>query len=328
MNKTTALVLSVLIALAGTVVLSPPSNAASTGLSSGQTGKIVSAEPAKATDRPTTPNILNGTVYSITQVGNQIIVGGSFTQVENAGTSAILVRNNVFAFDANTGLVSTTFAPEPNGTVFKVQAALDGSSVYVGGQFTSAGGQTIKNLFKADVGTGAIDATFVPANLDGQVRDLEVVGSRLWVAGKFTHVGSHAQKALGTLNATTGLYDPYFTGVLSGLHNPALAGSVTDVLQLSTDPANTQLAAVGNFTAVDGQSRSQIVKLDISGATYAVSPWSTNLFTQACSPRFDTYMSDVEYSPDGSYFVVSTTGAWGGTPSNSGTSGCDVVARF
>ena len=40
-------------------------------------------------------------------------------------------------------------------------------------------------------------------------------------------------------------------------------------------------------------------------------------------------MTDVEYSRDGTYFVVSTTGAYGGqAASNAGTSGCDVVTRF
>ncbi len=40
-------------------------------------------------------------------------------------------------------------------------------------------------------------------------------------------------------------------------------------------------------------------------------------------------MTDVEYSPDGSYFVVATTGAYGGTSgSNNGTVGCDGVFRF
>ena len=39
-------------------------------------------------------------------------------------------------------------------------------------------------------------------------------------------------------------------------------------------------------------------------------------------------MTDVEYSPNGSFFVVSTTAAWGGMSSATGDSGCDVVARF
>jgi len=68
----------------------------------------------------------------------------------------------------------------------------------------------------------------------------------------------------------------------------------------------------------------------VFGASSAtLSPWTTNQFTAGCSTKFDTYMTDVEYSPDGSYFVVSTTGAYGGgSGSNAGTVGCDVVARF
>ena len=95
--------------------------------------------------------------------------------------------------------------------------------------------------------------------------------------------------------------------------------------------------AVGNFTSVDSQTRWQIARLDIanipSGINTTVhsslSPWSTTLYTSPCAARFDTYMTDVEYSQDGTFFVVSTTGAYGGAAaSNAGTSGCDVVARF
>jgi PKD repeat protein len=39
-------------------------------------------------------------------------------------------------------------------------------------------------------------------------------------------------------------------------------------------------------------------------------------------------MTDVEYSPNGSFFAVSTTAAWGGMSSAYGGNGCDVVARF
>jgi hypothetical protein len=320
------IVMSLLVALASTVglgVLSPAAHAASTGLTDPQTGRIVSEEPSSLA-----PNILDGTVYSMTKVGSWIVVGGSFTQAENYNSSTVLTRNHVLAFDATTGKISTTFVPEPNGTVFKVQTAGDGTSVFLGGHFSSVAGVAMKYLTRLDLATGAVTTGFKPSNFDGDIRDIEVVGSRLWVGGKFTHIGGTAQKALGTVTALKGVYDPYFTGVLAGLHNTN-SGAVTDVLQLSTDAANTELVAVGNFTSVDGQSRSQIVKLDIGGPAYAVSPWSTTLFTSPCSSAFDTYMTDAEFSPDGSYFVVSTTGAYGGySGANAGTTGCDGVFRF
>ena len=141
---------------------------------------------------------------------------------------------------------------------------------------------------------------------------------------------------MATLYANTGQRDPYVNNVLAGTRNTQ-PGAVTAVVQLSINPQNTELMIVGNFTSVDGQPRSQIGRLDIGnipgGVNTTVHPtlstWSTQLYTSACAARFYTYMTDVEYSRDGSYFVVSSTGAYGGqAASNAGTSGCDVVARF
>ena len=322
--------LSVLLVLSSAVAgigLAPAGQAATVGLTDPQTGRIVSDNPSGIT-----PNILNGSTYSIVQVGNMVIVGGSFTQVQNANSSTTLTRNHVFAFDATSGLISTSFNPGANGTVYKVQQTGDGNTVFLGGNFSTAAGGSNRNLVKVNVSNGQKVTSFAPPTVDGQVRDLEVVGNRLFVAGKFTHLGSRAQKALGSLNATTGAYDPYFTGVMAGWHrdHEDHPGDITNVLAISTNVQNTELTAVGNFTSVNGQARSQIASFDITGGpSYALSPWYTNLFTQACQSNFETYVTDVEYSPNGNFFVVSTAGAFGGsTGSNAGTSGCDVVARF
>src|SRR4051794_38015830 len=139
MRRVVAFMLFLVTGLTGTLVLSPLAQAADTGQTAPQTGRIVSEEPAKAVlGTPTTPQIVDGTVYSITQVGSQIVVGGTFTAVKNPGSTTSITRNHVFSFDANTGKVSTTFDPAPNGTVYKVLAAADGTSVYIGGVFSSA----------------------------------------------------------------------------------------------------------------------------------------------------------------------------------------------
>jgi PKD repeat protein len=319
-------VMATVLTAAGLTLVAPAAQAADTGNTATQTGKIVGEEPGK-----NAPHILDGTVYSMTQVGNTIVVGGQFTRVQNYNTSTVLTRNNVFAFDATTGRVSSTFAPEPNNTVYKVQAAADGKSVYVGGRFNVAAGKsTPSRLVKADVATGSIDTAFAPPTISGDIRDLEVVGNRLWLAGKFTHIGSIVQRALATINASTGKYDSYFTGVMAGVLRTNQPQDVTNVLQISSNPSNTRLTAVGNFATVDGLARSQVATFDISGASkYAVANWSTNQFTSPCNGNFETLVQDVEYSPDGQYFVISTGGGFGGyTSSMNGTSGCDVVARF
>ena len=192
----------------------PPTMAATVGNSHPQSGRIVSDDPANFT-----PHILDGTVYSIVQVGDMVVVGGDFTQVRSATSSTIITRNRVFAFNATTGAISTSFKPNPNNTVYKVQAAADGKSVYVGGRFGSAYGVSMPSrLFKANVATGARDLTFRPGTFSGDIRDLEVIGNRLWVAGKFTHIAGVAQKALGTISALDGKKDSYFTGVIAGTH--------------------------------------------------------------------------------------------------------------
>ncbi|HSK34360.1 MAG TPA: PKD domain-containing protein [Propionicimonas sp.] len=316
--------LAVAVAIGGATAW-PPVMAADTGNSAPHPGRIVSDNPDGFT-----PHVMNGDVVTMTQVGNWIIVGGAFTTVRNAGSSTDIPRRNLFAFHAATGQVSTTFAPNPNSTVYKVQASPDGTSAYVGGNFTSvtsAGASvSVSRLYRVDVSTGNRISTFQPGSYNGQVRDISVTGNRLWIAGKFTHVHGQPQRALATLNATTGARDPYFNGVVGGAH---LAGTVTNVLQIATNPSNNRLVAIGNFTTINGVFHEQIFVLDIGGPSYALANWYTTLFESNCSSNFETYMTDVEFSPDASFFVVSTTGAYGGaTGSNAGTSGCDVVARF
>src|SRR3954454_6163947 len=275
-----------------------------------------------------TPQILDGKVTDLAEVGNRIVVTGTFTQVQNvtANGGNILNRASVFAFDPTTGAVDTAFAPAVTGTV---NAAVTGSNgtVYLGGAFSSVNGTTIRNVAQVALATGAL-TSFRPPATNAAVSDLTVSGQRLFVAGAFTTVGGVAHGGLATLNATTGALDPYMGVDVAVNHNWTTgstgAKGAGGVANIDIAPDGQRLVAFGNFKQADGLVRDQaaVVLLQAGGAV--VDPnWRTQRYEPACLAKsYDFYVRDVEFSPDGSYFVIVATGAhFAGTL-------CDTAARW
>jgi PKD repeat protein len=307
MRRFSVLLLSLLLGLTG--VLTAPANADSYG-----PGSLVKTVPVNGT-----PHVLDGRVFSVAQVGNTIILGGQFTRTRNNSSTTEIARANLVAFDATTKTISTTFLPNPNGPVNVVLPTGDGETVYVGGSFSSIGGQARKNLVKVRVSDGAVVTQFNTGNVAGQVKDLRLSNGRLWVAGSFTHISGYAQKALATVNPTTGSFNTFMRAAVAGLHN----GGYTTVGKIDINPQGTRLIAMGNFDTLNGVKNHQLFELDLTGTAAAASTFRTNFYESRCSTSFDSYMRDLDFSPDGSFFVVSTTGAYGGA----GTA-CDSTARF
>ena len=149
--------------------------------------------------------------------------------------------------------------------------------------------------------------------------DLKLNNGHLWVAGAFSNIANSNQRALATLNPTTGRLQTFFSGALAGVHN----GGVTTVIKMDITPSGDRLVAVGNFDTLNGVKKHQILVLNTSGATATAADFNTTFYQQACSASFQSYMRDVDISPDGSFAAVSTTGAYGGA----GTA-CDSVSRW
>ncbi|MDN3352514.1 PKD domain-containing protein [Actinomadura sp. DC4] len=277
-----------------------------------QTG-IVNADPAGFT-----PDLVDGDVQSVVQIGDRIFLGGNFTQVKEAGSSTVITRNRVLAFNATTGKIDENFHPSADGEVSVLLPAADGHSIYLGGLFTHIDGVAHKVLARLDVDTGQPVAGFTP-NVDARVKDLRLAGGRLWVGGNFDLVDGVAQNALATLNPDTGRRDAFQSLPFAGTQNDG----TTLVYKMDVTPDGSKLVAVGNFTSVGGQSRPQIVMLDLTGTSASLADWQTSRYAAQCSASFDSYMRDVDMSPDGSFFVVSTTGAAGGTSKM-----CDSQSRW
>ena len=95
----------------------------------------VQPTPVSAVPSTATPNVLDGTVFAITQVGGTMVIGGSFTKAANpGGTTQVTDATNgkyILAFDATTGAVKTAFAPGLDGQVQTLQPGPTANTVYV-----------------------------------------------------------------------------------------------------------------------------------------------------------------------------------------------------
>ena len=277
-------------------------------------GAIVSPHPASGT-----PNVLDGQINSIVQIGNEVYVGGQFTQVQAASGGTIYSRSNIFAFNATTYAIDTTFAPTLDDQVKGLAVSPDGN-LFVGGFFNSVNGDTtIKKLVKLNPTTGLRIAAF-SGNADGQVWDIAVSGTELFVGGRFTHIHNVARDRLAALNTTTGAVDPNVNFTVTVPHT---SDSIPWVYKLDVTTDGSKLVIIGNFMQVNGQPHPQVALIDLSTTPASVANWETDLYAPPCfSNAFDTYMRDVDFSPDGTYFVIAATGG-----PNVGTL-CDTAARW
>jgi hypothetical protein len=290
--------------------------------------QVVSANPADFT-----PHVMNGSVNAITQVGNKIIAAGTFTSVSPSGTFGNtgddVTRNRIFAFDATTGAIDPSFNPNLGGAANSLDT--DGTYIYVAGSFGSVGGNSaIKRVVKLTA-AGAVVPAFNAVPNSG-VNEVVVRGSRVYLGGGFTSIKSGAttstRNRLAALDATTGAVLAGVNVSFTGVYDPALGGS-TNIKRFDVSPDGSRLVAIGNFSTVGNQPRSQLAVLDTSGATATVAPWFTNRYDadhNNCASVFDTFTRNVDFSPDGSFFVVSATGAFAGGAA-SGTM-CDTVTRW
>ncbi|MEU4828630.1 delta-60 repeat domain-containing protein [Actinomadura sp. NPDC023710] len=258
----------------------------------------------------TTPHVLDGAVTAIAVAGNTVIVGGEFTQVRNAATgSPTLARSNLFSYDKATGLIDEHFAPQLDGVVSALEAGPD-NTVYVGGLFGTVNGQTAKRLARLKVTDGTFHPNFTRARINfGSVNSIARQGSHLYIGGRFDTVTDSVsgvqRHILARLNSDTGAVDPAFDITVSDPRSGDLL-----VKNLAVNPAGTKLVIDGTFTKVDGQQRYQIAMIDL-GATVALSGWETHKYGNTCLPEYDTYLRDIDFSSDGSYFVVVTAGGAG-----------------
>lgn len=259
--------------------------------------RVVSSNPANMT-----PNILDGRVLAVAVVRGMVVVGGTFTRVRNAGSTRDITRRHLFAFDARTGRIDPRFRPRVNGVVETIARTRGGRNVIIGGSFRRVDGAKQRGLAKLRLRDGSRRAGF-RARTGGTVEKAVVRGHRLVVGGNFTSANGKPRRKLAVFDPGNGKLKRTFNFKIRKSRNRHVGTSVRE-LDVSRD--GSRLVIVGNFRQVNGHKRKQIALINLDRKK--VTRWSTSRFEGGRAKVFHTYLRDVEFAPDGSYFVTVTTG--------------------
>ncbi len=251
-------------------------------------------------------------MYAIADLGSKVIVGGNFDKVTSWGSSTELTRRNIFAFDKATGEVDPDFAPELDSSVSALLAGPDGT-VYVAGRFKTVNGADRKSLTLLKASNGGKVSGFLPGYINGIVYDLAWhPNGQLLLAGTFSAIRNASRPGLASVDAGTGALSDFLTVKLAGHHNWDGDGAEAAVgaKKLALSPNSQRLVVIGNFTTANGSDRDQVAMIDTGGSAATLSGWQTNSFKSPCNTRsFDSWVRDVSFAPNGSYFVVASSGS-------------------
>jgi len=266
--------------------------------------------------------VLDGKVLAIAPIDTDlVVVGGDFTQVRDA-SGVPMNRPYIFAFRRSTGLIETSFDPVLNNEVSSLVAGTDASSVYVGGFFTTVNGQTNrKGLTKLDLAGDRISE--FKGRTNARVKDLALVNGILYVAGTFSKYLSTPIELLVAADATTGQPLPTLNFDFADEFSTSRTTGTLSIDEIDVSSDGSRLVAIGNFGTIDGEVRHRLAVFDLSGASASLSPWMSSIYSVQCGSLKPQYVSDIDIAPDNSYFVVASSGGYGG-----GNPACDTAHRF
>jgi len=220
----------------------------------GLTPQAIAAQgqTALASPQPLPTAQINGVVWDQTIVGNVVYVVGEFNQARPAGSpdkQNESPRSNAMAYDITTGEM-LDWAPQLNAAANAIEASPDGSTLYIGGKFTSVNGQPASRLAAVDTAgqykplNGGTPGGAVSPN--GTVRDLELSpdGSTLYMAGLFTQVNDLERLRAAALDLKTQQVTSFAPRV----------DDESEVRTITVAADGSAIAIGGSFKTVEGSS--------------------------------------------------------------------------
>ena len=216
-----------------------------------------------AADALPTPQI-NGVAWAQVVVGDIVYVAGKFTTARPYGSAVganTVARNNILAYNIETGALVTSFAPNLNAQALAITASPDGSRIYVTGDFTTVDGTAYYRIAAFNTATGAVIPSFKPV-LGSQGRAVTATNTTVYVGGTFRTVSGQARDYLASINAANGAVNPWV----------ANTNAAVTALVLTTD--GSKVVVGGRFTSLSGTTFYGLGA--VNPTTGAAVPWAVS----------------------------------------------------
>lgn len=193
-----------------------------------------------------------GPVYTVLLSGNDLYVGGEFSDLFDGGSST--AQENLARIDLTTSDL-VPWNPSVDGGVYSM--VFWGSYLYIGGAFSQVGGESRDNLASINL-TDATATSWNPSS-NGEIRTLAMGSGEIFVAGDFTLVGGQLRSYIAAIDASTGdatAFDAEADGVVSSI--VFMGGSIW---------------VGGGFSNIGGQAHVLVARLNsTTGATDSIDP--------------------------------------------------------
>jgi hypothetical protein len=209
--------------------------------------------PASAlTSAPASSWQTNGRVRAIAIAANKIFIGGDFTLVRAPGAaSGGVARSHLAAFSLKTGALEP-WNPRANGTVTSLRVNPAGTTIYIGGGFTTLMGKS-----RAHIGAVTTSETHLRewhANTNGTVYGIAVSRTRVYIGGSFSKVKGFSRTRLAGIATTS------TAPVTAWRANPN-----STVRALTISPSGKRVFVGGDFTRVNGKAINHLVAIATAG---------------------------------------------------------------
>ena len=257
------------------------------------------------------PAALKLTTVVVSPDGKTLYVGGHFTDVQIGAT--VSPRGYGAAFDLTTSPPTlTSWNPKANGAILAIAPSPDGSTLYLGGEFSKLGATSRPFVGAVDAATGGSVTPWAPA-VNNLVNSIAVApgSSAVLVGGYFSTFNGLTQQGIGSTDATTGVsVNPWPNILPTGL---SINSQVTDIIVGPATMANpdgigyvsVQGAGIGNFDgdyAADIKTGAELWESDCFGDTQALLIVGSWLYKAS-------HADDCSYAPGGFPPVALKAGA-------------------